>query len=98
MLEINQELLDSFYDYFVETGFYQENKIWTEMLIGWVRDKYAYVEEFMIRLRELSSEKHFANSEEYNQFFQEEYEKYGLKLIDDLSDENWHAILMEKVK
>ena len=26
----------------------------------------------------------------------DEYEKCGLKLVEDLSDENWHAILMEK--
>ncbi len=28
----------------------------------------------------------------------EEYEKYGLELIEDLNDENWHAFLMEKRK
>ena len=29
---------------------------------------------------------------------EDEYEKYGLKTLKNVNDENWHALLLEKIK
>ena len=75
MIMVNQELVQKHYLYLLKTGYFDENVIWSELLLNWLHDKFGYTKEFMRRLREISSGKNLS-SVEYNQIVEDEYQKF----------------------
>lgn len=79
IIKADYKIIELFRNFFIQTGFYQSNQIWTELLLNWVRDNVNYTSLFMVFLRETIPNINTISSGEYNFLYQEKYEEFAEK-------------------
>lgn len=75
-VKATKEVRDSILNMFVESGFYQENPIWSEFLINYMRDSVNHITQFIVPFHH-SIDVKTISSEDYNRLFALGYKKYS---------------------
>lgn len=71
-----KEVLDAMVKMYVETGFYQENPIWSEFLINYMRDSVNHITQFIVPFHHSIDVKNIS-SDDYNRLFTLGYKNYS---------------------
>lgn len=76
-IRINQDILDIFIEQLIKTGFYQDNPIWSELLINYARDSINYISMFIVPFNRSIPNIRTISAEEYNRLFEEKYIEFA---------------------